>query len=248
MDRLNGKVAIITGASQGMGEAHARRFVAEGAKVTMTDINEERGQEIASELGDNARFIKADVTSLDDWRRVVDETVSSFGDITVLVNNAGIIGPIVETTEFDEEDYLKVCAINQHSQFYGMKCVIPSMQKAGGGSIINVSSIAGLVSIVGAPNVAYVGSKFASRGMTKHAAVQYGKDNIRVNSVHPGYILTPMMAAATDEEGGGISSQIPLGRMADPDEVSQLMVWLASDNSSYISGTEQVVDAGLTAQ
>jgi 3alpha(or 20beta)-hydroxysteroid dehydrogenase len=248
MGRLDGKVAIITGASQGMGEAHARRFVAEGAKVTMTDINEERGQEIASELGDNARFIKADVTSLDDWRRVVDETVSSFGDITVLVNNAGIIGPIVETTEFDEEDYLKVCAINQHSQFYGMKCVIPSMQKAGGGSIINVSSIAGLVSIVGAPNVAYVGSKFASRGMTKHAAVQYGKDNIRVNSVHPGYILTPMMAAATDEEGGGISSQIPLGRMADPDEVSQLMVWLASDESSYISGTEQVVDAGLTAQ
>ena len=248
MGRLDGKVAIITGASQGMGEAHARRFVAEGAKVTMTDINEERGQEIASELGDNARFIKADVTSLDDWRRVVDETESNFGNITVLVNNAGIIGPIVETTEFDEEDYLKVCAINQHSQFYGMKCVIPSMQKAGGGSIINVSSIAGLVSIVGAPNVAYVGSKFASRGMTKHAAVQYGKDNIRVNSVHPGYILTPMMAAATDEEGGGISSQIPLGRMADPDEVSQLMVWLASDNSSYISGTEQVVDAGLTAQ
>ena len=248
MGRLDGKVAIITGASQGMGEAHARRFVAEGAKVTMTDINEERGQEIASELGDNARFIKADVTSLDDWRRVVDETESNFGNITVLVNNAGIIGPIVETTEFDEEDYLKVCAINQHSQFYGMKCVIPSMQKAGGGSIINVSSIAGLVSIVGAPNVAYVGSKFASRGMTKHAAVQYGKDNIRVNSVHPGYILTPMMAAATDEEGGGITSQIPLGRMADPDEVSQLMVWLASDNSSYISGTEQVVDAGLTAQ
>jgi 3alpha(or 20beta)-hydroxysteroid dehydrogenase len=248
MGRLDGKVAIITGASQGMGEAHARRFVAEGAKVAMTDINEERGQEIASELGDSARFIKADVTSLEDWRRVVDETVSSFGEITVLVNNAGIIGPIVETTEFDEEDYLKVCAINQHSQFYGMKCVIPSMQKAGGGSIINVSSIAGLVSIVGAPNVAYVGSKFASRGMTKHVAVQYGKDNIRVNSVHPGYILTPMMAAATDEEGGGISSQIPLGRMADPDEVSQLMVWLASDNSSYISGTEQVVDAGLTAQ
>jgi 3alpha(or 20beta)-hydroxysteroid dehydrogenase len=248
MGRLDGKVAIITGASQGMGEAHARRFVAEGAKVTMTDINEERGQEIASELGDSARFIKADVTSLDDWRRVVDETESNFGAITVLVNNAGIIGPIVETTEFDEEEYLKVCAINQHSQFYGMKCVIPSMQKAGGGSIINVSSIAGLVSIVGAPNVAYVGSKFASRGMTKHVAVQYGKDNIRVNSVHPGYILTPMMAAATDEEGGGISSQIPLGRMADPDEVSQLMVWLASDNSSYISGTEQVVDAGLTAQ
>ncbi len=248
MGRLDGKVAIITGASQGMGEAHARRFVAEGAQVVMTDINDERGEQIAAELGENARFIKADVTSVADWRRVVEETDATFGPVTVLVNNAGIIGPIAETAEFDEEDYLLVCAVNQHSQFYGMKCAIPSMQKAGGGSIVNVSSVAGLVSIVGAPNLAYVGSKFASRGMTKHAAVQYGKDNIRVNSVHPGYIKTPMMAAATDEEGGGIASQIPLGRMADPDEVSSLVVWLASDDSSYISGTEQVVDAGLTAQ
>jgi 3alpha(or 20beta)-hydroxysteroid dehydrogenase len=248
MGKLDGKVAIITGASQGMGEAHARRFVAEGARVVMTDVNDERGQAIAAELGENARFIKADVTSLDDWRRVVDETETTFGPVTVLVNNAGIIGQIAETAEFDEADYHHVCAVNQHSQFYGMKCVIPSMQKAGGGSIINVSSVAGLVSIVGTPNLAYVGSKFASRGMTKHVAVQYGKDNIRVNSVHPGYIKTPMMVAATDEEGGGITSQIPLGRMAEPDEVSRLMVWLGSDESSYISGTEQVVDAGLTAQ
>lgn len=248
MGRLDGKVAIISGASQGMGEAHARRFVAEGARVVMTDINDERGEEIAAELGDNARFIKADVTSPADWRRVVEETEATFGPVTVLVNNAGIIGPIAETVEFDEDEYHRVCAVNQHSQFYGMKSVIPSMQKAGGGSIINVSSVAGLVSIVGSPNLAYVGSKFASRGMTKHVAVQYGNDNIRVNSVHPGYIKTPMMVAATDEEGGGITSQIPLGRMAEPDEVSQLMVWLASDESSYISGTEQVVDAGLTAQ
>jgi 3alpha(or 20beta)-hydroxysteroid dehydrogenase len=248
MSRLNGKVAIITGASQGMGEAHARRYVAEGAKVAMVDINEERGRQIASELGDNALFIKADVTSPADWRRVVDETETAFGPVTVLINNAGIIGPIAETVEFDEDEYLRVCAINQHSQFYGMKSVIPSMQKAGGGSIVNVSSVAGLVSIVGSPNLAYVGSKFASRGMTKHVAVQYGKDNIRVNSVHPGYIKTPMMVAATDEDGGGITSQIPLGRMAEPDEVAQLMVWLGSDDSSYISGTEQVVDAGLTAQ
>jgi 3alpha(or 20beta)-hydroxysteroid dehydrogenase len=248
MGRLDGKVAIITGASQGMGEAHARRFAKEGAKVLMTDLNDTRGEEIAGELGENVKFMKADVTSLDDWKKVLEEAESSFGPVTVLINNAGIIGPIVETVEMDEDDYLNVCAINQHSQYYGMKTVIPSMQKAGGGSIVNVSSVAGLVSIVGAPNLAYVGSKFASRGMTKHVAVQYGKDNIRVNSVHPGYILTPMMAAATDEEGGGITTQIPLGRMADPDEVSQLMVWLASDDSSYISGTEQVVDAGLTAQ
>jgi len=248
MGRLDGKVAIITGASQGMGEAHARRFVAEGARVVMTDINDELGQQIAGELGDNARFIKADVTSLADWRGVVEEAEATFGPVTVLVNNAGMLGPIAETVELDEEDYHRVCAVNQHSQFYGMQCVIPSMRKAGGGSIINVSSVAGLVSIVGAPNLAYVGSKFASRGMTKHVAIQYGKDNIRVNSVHPGYIKTPMMVAATDEGGGGITSQIPLGRMAEPDEVSQLVVWLASDDSSYITATEQVVDAGLTAQ
>src|SRR2546430_15952419 len=185
MGRLDGKVAIITGAAQGMGEAHARRFVAEGASVVMTDINDERGEKIAAELGENARFIKADVTSLDDWRRVVAETEATFGPVTVLINNAGIIGPIAGTVDFDEEDYLHVCAVNQHSQFYGMKSVVPSMQRAGGGSIVNVSSIAGIVSIVGSPNIAYVGSKFASRGMTKHAAIEYGKANIRVNYVHP---------------------------------------------------------------
>jgi 3alpha(or 20beta)-hydroxysteroid dehydrogenase len=248
MGRLDGKIAIITGASQGMGEAHARLFVAEGARVVMTDVNDEQGQAIAGEIGDNARFIKADVTSIEDWRRVVEETEATYGPVTVLINNAGIIGPVAETVELSEEDFHRVCLVNQYAQFYGMKCVIPSMQRAGGGSIVNVSSTAGIVAIVGSPNLAYVGSKFASRGMTKHVAVQYGKDNIRVNSVHPGYIKTPMMAAATDEEGGGITSQIPLGRMAEPDEVSQLMVWLASDDSSYITGTEQIVDAGLTAQ
>jgi 3alpha(or 20beta)-hydroxysteroid dehydrogenase len=248
MGRLDGKVAIITGASQGMGEAHARHFVAEGARVVMVDVNDERGEAIAAELGDNARFVKGDVTSLADWCRIVEETEAQFGPVTVLVNNAGIIGPLSDTVELEEEDYLHVCAVNQHSQFYGMKTVIPSMQKAGGGSIVNVSSIAGLVSNQGTPNIAYVGSKFASRGMAKHAAVHYGKDNIRVNSVHPGYIKTPMMVAATDDEGGGILSQIPLGRMAEPDEVARLMVFLASDDSSYISGTEQVVDAALTAQ
>ncbi len=248
MGKLDGKVAIITGAAQGMGEAHARRFVAEGAKVVMADLNENGGKRIADELGESAIFVKVDVTSPADWKALVEAAEDRFGNVTVLVNNAGILGPIVETVEMNEEDYNKVCQVNQYSQFYGMKTAIPSMQKAGIGSIINVSSVAGIVSIVGAPNLAYVGSKFASRGMSKHVADQYGKDNIRCNSVHPGYIKTPMMAAATDEEGGGIASQIPLGRMADADEVSQLVVWLASDDSSYITGTEQIVDGGLTAQ
>ncbi|GAA3758671.1 glucose 1-dehydrogenase [Streptomyces tremellae] len=248
MGKLDGKVAIITGAAQGMGESHARRFVSEGAKVVLTDLNEERGKLIADDLGADALFLRHDVTSPADWRRVLQEAERAFGTVTVLVNNAGILGPISETTQFDEDEYLKVCAVNQHSQFYGMKTVIPSMQKAGGGAIVNISSTAGMVSIVGAPNLAYVGSKFASRGMTKHVAVQYGPDNIRVNSVHPGYIKTPMMEAATDENGGGIADQVPLRRMSDPDEVSSLVLFLACDDSSYISGMEHVIDGGLTAQ
>ena len=248
MGQLDGKVAIVTGAAQGMGEAHVRRFVAEGAKVVMTDLNEELGQQIASELGESARFIKQDISSLGDWQRVVEETVASFGPPTVLVNNAGILGPLAGLAELDEESYLRVCAINQHSVFYGMKCVVPYMQEAGGGSIVNVSSVAGIVSIVGAPNLAYVGTKFALRGMSKHVAVEFGKDNIRVNTVHPGYIKTPMMAAATDEEGGGIASQVPLARMAEPEEVANLVLFLASDESSYITAHEHVIDGGLTAQ
>jgi 3alpha(or 20beta)-hydroxysteroid dehydrogenase len=169
MGKLEGKVAIITGAAQGMGEAHARRFISEGAKVVLTDLNEEAGTKIAAELGTQARFIKHDVTSLSDWRRVVDETEAAFGLVTILVNNAGILGPIADVVTLSEDDYLKVIAVNQHSQFYGMKTVIPSMQKAGGGTIVNISSTAGMVSVVGAPSLAYVGSKFASRGMTKQA-------------------------------------------------------------------------------
>lgn len=247
MGKLDGKVAIITGAAQGMGESHARRFVAEGAKVVLTDINTERGELIAKELGDNALFVTHDVTSPAGWRDVLRQAESKFGTVNVLVNNAGILGPIAGTVELDEDEYLKVCAVNQHSQFYGMKTVIPGMQKAGGGAIVNISSTAGMVSIVGSPNLAYVGSKFASRGMTKHVAVQYGPDNIRVNSVHPGYILTPMMVAATDENGGGIGEQVPLRRLADPNEVSSLVVFLASDDSSYVSGMEHVIDGALTA-
>jgi 3alpha(or 20beta)-hydroxysteroid dehydrogenase len=231
-----------------MGEAHVRRFAAEGAKVALTDLNAERGQQIADELGDAVLFVRHDVTSPADWRRVVTEVEAHFGSpVTVLVNNAGIIGPVASTVDLDEDDYLTVVAVNQHSQFYGMKSVIPSMQRAGGGSIVNISSTAGMVSVVGAPNLAYVGSKFASRGMTKHVAVQYGPDGIRVNSVHPGYIKTPMMAAATDSDGGGIAEVVPVRRMAEPDEVSSLVLFLACEDSSYVSGTEHVIDGGLIA-
>ncbi|MCP1430700.1 3alpha(or 20beta)-hydroxysteroid dehydrogenase [Microbacterium foliorum] len=247
MGQLSGKVAIITGAAQGMGEAHARRFVAEGARVALTDVNTERGQALADELGHAARFWTHDVSNLADWVRVVAEVAEAFGTPTVLVNNAGIIGPVETTVEISEESYLQVIAINQHSQFYGMKTVIPYMQRAGGGSIVNISSSAGMIAVVGSPNLAYVASKFASRGMTKHAAVQYGPDGIRVNSVHPGYIMTPMMAAAMGENGAGAGAGVPLRRPADPDEVTSMVLFLASDGASYVTGTELVVDGGLLA-
>tara|TARA_R110001606_G_scaffold258475_6_gene406238 strand:+ start:6402 stop:7148 length:747 start_codon:yes stop_codon:yes gene_type:complete len=247
MGRLDGKVAIITGASQGMGEEHGRAFVAEGAKVILTDINEEAGQKLAAEIGENAIFIKHDVAKEADWQNVLEQGEKRFGLVNVLVNNAGVIGKMAETTEFSEEDYRFVCDINQIGVFLGMKTVIPSMIKAGVGSIVNISSVAGIVAIYGSPNLAYVGTKFAVRGMTKQIAVEYGKQNVRCNSVHPGYIRTPMMAAATDEEGGEATSMIPLNRLAACSEVSNLAIFLASDESSFITGAEHVIDGGMTA-
>ena len=247
MGRLSGKVAIITGASQGMGEEHAKSFVANGAKVILTDINDAAGQKLADSLGPDAIFIKQDVSKSADWAKVVAEGEAKFGLINVLVNNAGVLGKIAPTTEFSEADYNWVIAINQLGVFLGMQAVIPSMIKAGGGAIVNISSVAGLVAIYGAPNAAYVASKFAVRGMTKQIAVEYGKQNVRCNSIHPGYIRTPMMAAATDEEGGEALSMIPLGRLAECSEVSNLAIFLASDESSFITGMEHVIDGGMTA-
>lgn len=248
MKRLEGKVALITGAARGMGASHARVFIAEGAKVILTDRSEEAGKALASELGANAFFVKHDVTSAEDWKKVVAEAEKKFGPINVLVNNAGILGPIAKTAELTEEDYQKVCAINQHGVFYGMHAVLPSMIKAGIGSIVNISSIAGIVANYGFPSLAYVASKFAVRGMTKATAIEYGSKNIRANSVHPGFINTPMMVEATNEEGGDALAQIPLGRISEAKEVSNLVLFLASDESSYITGAEHVIDAGMTAQ
>jgi 3alpha(or 20beta)-hydroxysteroid dehydrogenase len=230
-----------------MGLAHARAFVAHGAQVILGDINDKAGSALASELGSNAIFVKQDVARRADWQNLLREGEKRFGTVNVLVNNAGILGKLAETTDLPEEEFLRVCAVNQTGVFLGMQTVLPGMLKAGGGSIVNISSIAGLVAIFGAPNLAYVASKFAVRGMTKQVAVEYGARNIRVNSVHPGYIKTPMMVAATDEEGGGALAQIPLRRMAEPVEVSNLVVFLASDESAFITGTEHVIDGGMTA-
>ena len=248
MGKLDGRTAIITGASRGMGASHARTFIAEGAKVVLTDLRADAGAALAAELGPNAHFLEHDVTCAKDWARVVTEAEAIFGPINILVNNAGILGVMAKTADVTEEEYLQVCAVNQHSVYLGMHAVIPSMLKGDRGSIVNISSIAGIVANYGFPSLAYVASKFAVRGMTKAAAVEYGPNNIRVNSVHPGFIMTPMMVEATNEEGGDALAQIPLRRIAEPQEVSNLVLFLASDDSSYISGAEHVIDAGMTAQ
>ena len=245
MGRLSGKVAIITGASQGMGEAHAKAFVAEGASVILTDINAVAGEALAEALGSQAMFVKHDVASEAGWAEVVAAGEARFGRVTVLVNNAGIIGTIAKTADLSAADFAHVCAVNQTGVFLGMRAVLPSMIANGGGSIVNISSTSGMIANVGTPNLAYAGSKFAVRGMTKQVAVEYGDQNIRANSVHPGYVKTPMMVAATDEDGGGAAAGIPLRRFAEPSEISPLVVFLASDESSFITGTEHVIDGGM---
>ncbi len=244
MARLQDKVIIITGAAQGMGATHARLCIEAGAKVVLTDINAEKGQALAAELGSQALFIQHNVTSEDDWAQVIAATEAHFGTINVLVNNAGITQSksILETSL---DDYRRILEINQVSVFLGMKAVIPSMQASQQGSIINISSINGLVG--GA--IGYTDSKFAVRGMTKAAALECAPFAIRVNSVHPGVIATPMiMQGDTKAAVEAFAKSIPLRRVAQPEEVSRLVLYLASDDSSYSTGSEFIVDGGLTAQ
>lgn len=243
MERLSGKVAIITGGARGMGESHVRRFVEEGAKVVFTDINEEVGEKLASELGDNTLFVKHDVTDEAGWQEVVEKAEAAFGPVNVLVNNAGIS---MSKSIFDMsvEDYKKIIDINQVSVFLGIKAVLPSMQKAEGGSIVNISSMNGIVG--GA--VGYTDSKFAVRGMTKAAALQVGHLGIRVNSVHPGVIETPMVTEGDAvEQIKEFAKQIPMRRMAQSEEVTNMVLFLASSESSYSTGSEFIIDGGLTA-
>lgn len=243
MARLEGKVAIITGAARGMGAAHARRFVAEGAKVVLTDLNVEEGTALANELGENALFVEQNVTSADEWANVVTQAEKAFGPVNVLINNAGI-SVSKSFLQMTEEEYRRIVDINQVSVFLGLKTVVPSMQKAGGGSIVNISSINGLVG----GSVGYTDTKFAVRGMTKAAAMECSHYGIRVNSVHPGVIETPMVTQGDAVEAiKEFAKQIPLKRMAQPEEVTNLVLFLASDESSYSTGSEFIVDGGLTA-
>ncbi|MDY0404200.1 glucose 1-dehydrogenase [Virgibacillus sp. 179-BFC.A HS] len=245
MGKLDGKVAVVTGGSRGQGASHVRELVEEGAKVVFSDVLVNEGEALAEELGENVRFIKHDVTNAQEWENVIAETESTFGPVNILVNNAGIV-ITKNIADLSEEEYRKVIDVNQVSVFLGMKTALSSMKKTGNGSIINISSIDGLR---GAPgNSAYDSSKFAVRGITKTAALEFAEYGIRVNSIHPGVIETPMIQVeGTQDQVEKLKAGIPLKRTAQPKEVSKLVVFLASDDSSYCTGSEFVIDGGVTA-
>jgi 3alpha(or 20beta)-hydroxysteroid dehydrogenase len=237
MGRVDNKVALITGGARGMGAADARMLVKEGAKVVIGDILDDEGTALADELGDAARYVHLDVTSADEWAAAVETALSSFGKLNVLVNNAGIVqlGPL---KTLDVARWQQVLDVNLTGPMLGTKSVIQPMIDAGGGSIINVSSIEGLR---GAAYVhSYVASKWGLRGLTKSSALELAGHNIRVNSIHPGFIRTPMTKHLPDD-----MVQAPLGRPGTPDEVATFVVFLASDESSFSTGSEFVVDGGL---
>ncbi len=252
MGRLDGKVAFISGGARGMGAAEARLFSREGAKVAIGDILDDEGREVEAainESGGDCLYIHLDVTSEANWQDAVAATVSRFGALHILVNNAGIggVGGLVEDTSV--EAWQRVMDINGKGVFLGTKAAIPEMRKAGGGSIINISSQLGIVATDNT-SAQYHASKGAVRILTKSTAIQYAGEGIRANSVHPGPVVTPMTERrrADPETYAVMRSRIPLGRFAEPVEVANAVLYLASDESSYVTGSEVVVDGGWVAQ
>jgi NAD(P)-dependent dehydrogenase (short-subunit alcohol dehydrogenase family) len=251
MGRLDGKVALISGGGRGQGATEARLFVGEGAKVVFGDVLDADGRKVEAEIrasGGDATYVHLDVTSESDWRAAVETALSRYGKLDVLVNNAGIIiRKGIEETSI--EDWDRTMAINVKGVFLGTKHAIPAMRRAGGGSIINISSIAGLVgSTYGSP--AYIASKGAVRLFTKATAIQHAKDNIRCNSIHPGPIETPMIQDTLEDRDflQERLRRIPLGRIGRVEDVAYGVLYLASDESSYVTGSELVIDGGSTAQ
>jgi NAD(P)-dependent dehydrogenase (short-subunit alcohol dehydrogenase family) len=248
--RLDGKVALISGGARGMGAEEARIFAREGAKVVIGDISEDDGKAVEAQIaeaGGQALFIRLDVTQEADWAKAVDQAVSSFGKLDVLVNNAGISSrAFTDDTAIDAWD--KIMEINSKGVFLGTRAAVPKMLEAGGGSIVNISSIMGLVGSAGG-HPAYNASKGAVRIFSKAMAVRHGKDNIRVNSVHPGFMPPMASGVAYDQDQRrGSLDQTPLGREGRIEEVANAVLFLASDEASYITGAELAVDGGFTAK
>jgi 3alpha(or 20beta)-hydroxysteroid dehydrogenase len=243
MARFDGKVVIVSGGARGQGAVEARLLVAEGAKVVIGDLREDEGKKLAGELGKAAVFLRHDVTEEADWARAV-KAAEDFGGLHGMVNNAGIYLPrsLLQTDVALWEQHVRV---NQLGPFLGMKAVVPAMERAGGGSIVNISSVAGLRASPGA--FAYSATKWALRGMTKSAAVYLASRGIRVNSVHPGPIDTEMLNVRSREEVLRRAEQVPMKRMGTAEEVARLVLYLLSDESSYITGAEVTVDGAVSA-
>jgi 3alpha(or 20beta)-hydroxysteroid dehydrogenase len=244
--RLEAKVALISGGSRGQGAAEARLFVEHGASVVIGDVLEAEGKELASEIGERCRFVPLDVTVENAWVEAVAFTEEQFGQLDVLVNNAGIL-LFKQLVNTDLDEFRRVLEVNLVGTFLGTKHAAPAMERAGGGSIVNISSIGGLM---GLPAVsAYVASKFGVRGLTKSAAIELGPKGIRVNSVHPGGVNTPMVVpeGTPDEAFEQFYSELPLQRIGTVDDVASMVLFLASDESSYATGAEFVVDGGASA-
>ena len=248
--RLEGKVALISGGARGQGAVEARLFASQGAKVVIGDILDDLGRQVEAEIaeaGGEITYVHLDVTSEADWNDAVRTAVESYGKLDILINNAGILirANVEDTTE---EDWDRIMDINAKGVFLGTKAAIPAMRDAGGGSIINISSVAGLQ---GSPqSAAYSSTKGAVRILTKSTAIQYAKENIRCNSVHPGIIYTDMTSDSLDTDEGQRNwmNRVPLGRLGQSEDVANGVLFLASDESSYMTGSELVIDGGITAQ
>jgi 3alpha(or 20beta)-hydroxysteroid dehydrogenase len=244
--RLEGKVALVTGAARGMGEAEARLFAAEGARVLLCDVLDAEGEAVAKGIGEAARYLHLDVTREADWDRALEAVTGRFGRLDALVNNAGIARS-APLEEMSLEDFRAVVDVNQVGVFLGMRAAVPAMARGGGGSIVNVSSIDGLTGMNFV--IGYVASKFAVTGMTRAAALELAPRGIRVNSIHPGYVDTPMANPRGEEPPTLLQrfaqQRVPLGRMARPDEIARVALFLASDESSYCTGSQFVVDGGV---
>lgn len=247
MTRLTGKVALITGAARGQGAAAARRFVAEGARVVVSDILDTEGKAVCDELGDAALYHRLDVSDPEQWAGAVEKSVAHFGRLDILVNNAGI-GALGAIDQLPIAEHHRLIDINVNGVYYGMRAAAPVIAATGGGAIVNISSIDGLVGVLGMSS--YSATKFAVTGLTRSAAIELGPRGIRVNSVHPGYIDSPMTQAAPPalkERFDRLMAMQPIARMGTPQEVAALVVFLASDEASYITGAQMVIDGGHLA-
>lgn len=248
MNRFDGKTVLITGGARGQGASHARAFVAEGAKVFIGDVREEQGRALAEELGANAAFVAMDVTKEGDWEAVVADVESRFGPIAVLINNAGVLAPAVSIADSDRADWDQVIATNLTGPYLGIRAVVPSMRRGGGGAIVNIASTSGHV---GTPMLApYVSSKWGLRGLTETAATELARDRIRVNAISPGVINTQLISEPLRPGEIPVSDHFSaepfaIQRMGEPVEVTKLLLFLASDDAAFVTGSDYVIDGGL---